>query len=74
MTKATCKKHGEKCYAILLNGAGEGLVYSMDFCPVCDAHLAASGICLNACHLSAASRERFAKALRDTQVLRPEGK
>lgn len=30
-------------------------------CPVCSARLAASGICLNACHLGRAGAERFAR-------------
>jgi hypothetical protein len=28
-------------------------------CPECRAHLSTSGICLNACHLGRAGRERF---------------
>jgi hypothetical protein len=62
-SKIKCPKHGDHCYAVLVNGAGMGPVYSMDFCPVCDAHLSASGICLNACHLSKASRDRFNSVL-----------
>lgn len=56
-----CPKCGEHCYAKLLNGAGDGKkVYDEEkFCPSCGAHLSASGICLNACHLSSESRARF---------------
>ncbi len=33
-------------------------------CPVCNAHLARVGICLNACHLSGAERKSFHDSLR----------
>jgi ribosomal protein S27AE len=48
-----------------MNKAGDGKkVYREDeFCPKCGAHLAASGICLNACHMSDKSRERFGRLL-----------
>lgn len=62
-SKKTCKKHGKSCYAIMLNGDGKDPCFSMEVCPKCDAHLAPSGICLNACHLSDESRERFAKLM-----------
>jgi ferredoxin len=59
-TKETCPHHGRDCYAVMLNGAGEGKkVFSMDLCSKCGAHKAPSGICLNACHLSEESRKRF---------------
>jgi hypothetical protein len=55
-----CPKHGKNCYAVALNKVAEnGPVMSMDICPKCDAHLAPSGICLNACHLSDESRAKF---------------
>ena len=56
-----CQKCGEHCYAKMLNKAGDGhKVYDEErFCPHCEAHLSASGICLNACHLSAGSFRRF---------------
>lgn len=59
--KMSCQKHGESCYAAMLNRAGDGnKVYDEErFCAKCDAHLSASGICLNACHLSDDSRARF---------------
>lgn len=59
MKKKTCSKHGKHCYAIALNKGGKQLYRVDEFCPTCGAHLAASGICLNACHLSKESRERF---------------
>lgn len=59
MKKETCKKHGKDCYAVLLNKSAGKPVFSMDVCEKCDAHLAPSGICLNACHLSKASLEKF---------------
>lgn len=59
-----CPKHGKGCYAIALNAASEsGPVMSMELCPKCDAHLAPSGICLNACHLSDESRAKFNRIL-----------
>lgn len=63
-TKLKCPKHKGRCYAVWLNEAAkDGPVFSMEVCKVCDAHLAPSGICLNACHLSARSRERFSELL-----------
>jgi len=35
-------------------------------CPECGAHLGSSGICLNACHLSAASMARFTDLMRQS--------
>lgn len=40
-----------------------GDVLSAWRCPECNACLAPSGICLNACHLSAASYRRFQQGL-----------
>jgi len=59
--EARCPKCGEHCYAKLLNNAGDkSKVYDeANFCPDCEAHLSASGICLNACHLSVGSHRRF---------------
>jgi ribosomal protein S27AE len=54
-----CPKCGEHCYAKLLNKTGTKVYDEEQFCPRCNAHLAASGICLNACHLSAESLGRF---------------
>ncbi len=54
-----CPRCGKHCYARLLNKQGEKVYDEDKFCQKCGAHLAASGICLNACHLSAASRARF---------------
>lgn len=59
MKKRVCPKHGKHCYAILLNKPGKKVYREDEFCPKCDAHLAASGICLNGCHLSTASLDRF---------------
>lgn len=59
MKKETCKKHGRDCYAASLNKSAGKPVFSMDVCAKCDAHLSPSGICLNACHLSKESLERF---------------
>lgn len=36
-------------------------LYSDLLCPICEAHVTKTGICLNACHLSPASRDRFNK-------------
>lgn len=58
-----CPKCGEHCYAKLLNSTGEKVLREDEFCPKCKAHLSASGICLNACSLSPASQERFARML-----------
>ncbi len=56
----TCKKHGKSCYAIALNKAGDkGQVLSMEVCQKCDSHLAASGICLNGCHLPPKTMQKF---------------
>lgn len=54
-----CPKCGEHCYAVLLNSRGKKVMREDEFCPKCNAHLSASGICLNACHLSAESQEKF---------------
>jgi len=43
----------------------EEMGWDAELCPACDAHLR-SGICLNACHLSKASQERFAVIMRAT--------
>ncbi len=55
-----CEKEG--CYHTLMNGA------VLDYlCPVCCSHLGRGGICLNACHLSPASRRRFNEKMRVAQ-------
>jgi hypothetical protein len=38
-------------------------LFVKELCPICKAHLYHSGICLNACHLSKSSRERFFKMM-----------
>lgn len=61
-----CRKHGKNCYAVMLNEAGDGReVYLVGrFCEKCGAHLAPSGICLNGCHLSSESLNRFDMVMR----------
>lgn len=54
-----CPKCGESCYAKLLNGVGKKVYREDEFCPKCEAHLAASGICLNACHLTERQQKHF---------------
>lgn len=45
---------------------GMGKVFSQYRCPECNAHLSVdSMICLNACHLSAASNRRFQAGIAD---------
>lgn len=39
-----------------------------ELCPVCKAHLSHSGICLNACHLSRSTREKFAKMMAESSA------
>jgi hypothetical protein len=63
-----CPKCGEHCYARLLNEAGTSKVYDEKrFCPDCKAHLSASGICLNACHLTVGQFRRFEALLSSTR-------
>lgn len=41
------------------NDGGAILGLSKYLCPNCDAHLAKSGLCLNACHLGEKGKARF---------------
>lgn len=59
---AACEKAGQGCLCDLIDTLAPWL------CPECDAHLARSGICLNACHLTAAQHARFSASLMDAQV------
>ncbi len=62
-----CPKCGEHCYAKMLNATGSKVYDEERFCETCGAHLAPSGICLNACHLSDSQRSRFQDSLKDVK-------
>jgi len=55
----------------------EQLGYSAELCSRCLAHLYTDGICLNGCHLSRATLERFNKLMKEAsevvQKRRPGG-
>lgn len=55
-SRCTCEHEG--CPAVLIPNA-----LAPWLCPECGAHLAASGICLNACHLTAAQLRRFEQGM-----------
>ena len=49
----------------------EKLGYDKELCPRCKTHLH-KGICLNACHLTSSSRQRFASLINDATQLRAQ--
>lgn len=72
--RCACEKHKGNCYAMWINSQCKGgPVFSMALCPVCTAHLAPSGICLNGCHMSPKSGAKFTKILKDLYAVQKPG-
>ncbi len=55
-----CDCPADSCPGVLMPGS-----QSPWLCPECGAHLSPSGICLNACHLTAAQLRKFEQGLRE---------